>query len=95
MARILLRTESLASKNRNAIQIILNSGKHLLCLIDEVLDLSRIESGCIELQTVDFDLVALVQDLLEMFKFRCEEKGLAWQVEWRIGDSTVDMGAWG
>ena len=84
-ARILLRSKSLSSEHRNAVQIVLNSGKHLLGLINEVLDLSRIESGRIELQNIDFDLVASIRDLSEMFKLRCEEKGLGWHVEWKEG----------
>ena len=68
-----------------AVEAIYTSGDHLLKLINEVLDLSKIEAGRMELQPVDFDLVRLVDDLAAMFQVRCQQKGLAWRVE-RQGD---------
>jgi signal transduction histidine kinase len=51
-------------------------------VINDILDLSRIETGRVELQATNFDLKALINDLSRMFAFRCERKGLAWRVEW-------------
>ena len=61
------------------------SGIHLLELIDDVLDISRIEAGRMEFQGSDFDLVALIDGLSTMFQFSCEQKGLHWKVEWQKG----------
>ncbi|MBI1924388.1 hypothetical protein HYR99_09070 [Candidatus Poribacteria bacterium] len=83
-AQILRRHPNLHPDVRHAVQTIENSGNHLLTLINEVLDISKIEAGRMELQNLDFDLLALVGRLSEMFAMRCKQKGLAWRVEWRI-----------
>ena len=57
------------------------SGNHLLGMINDILDLSKIEAGRMVLQEVEFDLSELVRDLSAMFKLRCEQKGLEFNVE--------------
>ena len=84
-AQILRDHPSIPPEQRRHIEAIYTSGDHLLKLINEVLDLSKIEAGRMELQPVDFDLVRLVDDLAAMFQVRCQQKGLAWRVE-RQGD---------
>ncbi|MBI1922978.1 response regulator [Candidatus Poribacteria bacterium] len=86
LPKILLRDKNLPPNYRGSIETIEKSGTHLLALIDDVLDLSKIEAGRMELQKVNFDLKALVGDLSVMFQFRCGQKGLAWHVEWGIGN---------
>ncbi|MBI1923307.1 response regulator, partial [Candidatus Poribacteria bacterium] len=81
-AQLLLRNPALEADLKPAIETIESSGKHLLALINEVLDISRIESGRVELQNNDFDLTALIDGLSAMFQIRCGQKGLAWRVEW-------------
>jgi signal transduction histidine kinase/CheY-like chemotaxis protein len=80
-SQLLRRAQDIPSKHRNAIETIENSGCHLLALINDVLDLSKIEAGCMELQPTDFDLNALVYDLSAMFDMRCAQKQLDWRVE--------------
>ncbi len=58
------------------LQIINRSGHHLLSLINAVLDMSKIESGQVELEPVSFDLHELVDDLINMMRRRAEKKGL-------------------
>ena len=58
------------------LQIINRSGHHLLSLINAVLDMSKIESGQVELEPVSFDLRELVDDLITMMRRRAEKKGL-------------------
>ena len=73
--------QSLSDDERErAVKAIHASSDHLSGLINDVLDLSRIESGRLELNEVDFDLVYLIQDLGRMFELRCQQRGLAWQV---------------
>ena len=84
-AQILRDHPSIPPEQRRHIEAIYTSGDHLLKLINEVLDLSKIEAGRMELQPVDFDLVRLIDDLAAMFQVRCQQKGLAWRVE-RQGD---------
>ena len=81
-AQILKRKEDLRSDVRHAVSTIENSGKHLLEMINDVLDLSKIEVGRMELHQADFDLTALIDGLAVMFQLRCQEKQLGWRVEW-------------
>ncbi len=93
-AQILLRTEDLQREHRSAVENIANSGEHLLELINEVLDLSRIEAGRLELQDSDFDLIALMNGLSAMFAPRCQQKGLSWRVKWEIDAPSTDERLW-
>jgi signal transduction histidine kinase/DNA-binding response OmpR family regulator len=81
-AQVLQRDQTLAEDQRHAVGAIERSGNHLLSLINEILDLSKIEAGHAELLETDFDLEELVLGLSEMFELRCREKGLEWRVEW-------------
>jgi signal transduction histidine kinase/DNA-binding response OmpR family regulator len=81
-SQILQRASDLSPNHRAAVQTIEKSGEHLLSLINDVLDLSKIEAGRMELHTMDFDLRAIVQDLSAMFHPRCDQKRLNWHVEW-------------
>jgi PAS domain S-box-containing protein len=80
-AQILRRDPTLREAQREAMATIVGSGNHLLGLIDDILDLSRIEAGHIELQSVEFDLRTMVADLGRMFRQRCEQKGLILRIE--------------
>ncbi len=80
-AQILRDQSSLSDEQRRSIGAIYASGAHLLELINDVLDLSKIEAGRMEIQVVDFDLAALVESLDAMFALRCQQQGLEWRVE--------------
>ncbi|MBC8231179.1 response regulator [bacterium] len=81
-AQVLRRDKDLQPRQQDAVGTIQQSGEHLLALINDILDLSRIEAGRIELQETDFDLTALIDGVSIMFQLRCEQKGLGWRVEW-------------
>lgn len=73
MSELLLGTQ-LSSKQRDYVQTIHSAGNELLILINEILDISRLESGQIELDDVAFDLGALIEDCLSMFRTRAEQQ---------------------
>jgi signal transduction histidine kinase len=79
-AQILGRRTDLAVDLREPVQTIQRSGEHLLRLINEVLDLSRIEAGRMELHPRDFDLNGLLDGLASMFAMRCGDKDLDWRL---------------
>lgn len=79
--QILLRDDELSPPQRSAAETVEQSGQHLLSLIDEVLDISRIEAGRYELQEGDFDLVTLLRELATIFAPRCAQQGLAWRLK--------------
>jgi signal transduction histidine kinase/ligand-binding sensor domain-containing protein/DNA-binding response OmpR family regulator len=92
-AQILDRDPELQPSQREAVNTIETSGNHLLALINDVLDLSKIEAGRMELHETDFDFSVLIEGLSKIFQVRCEQKGLSWQVEWRRRVSE-EVGKW-
>ncbi|MEW6752930.1 MAG: ATP-binding protein, partial [Candidatus Latescibacterota bacterium] len=80
-AQILRRSPDLQLAHAGAMETILQSGDHLLKLINDVLDLSKIEAARMELEEADFDLGELLRTLGSMFALRCREKRLAWRLE--------------
>lgn len=80
-AQILQSANNLPRAQQHALEIILKSGDHLLALIDEILDLSKIEAGKMELHLAEFDLGALLRDVSGIFELRCRQKELGWGLE--------------
>ncbi len=86
-AQILKRDRAIPEHQKRAVGTIENSGNHLLALINEILDLSKIESGRMEVRETEFHLEELIQGLSVMFELRCRQKGLAWRVTGLSGQS--------
>jgi signal transduction histidine kinase/CheY-like chemotaxis protein/sugar lactone lactonase YvrE len=89
-SQILRRDGELPPKYRASIETIEKSGDHLLAMINDILDLSKIEAGRMELQETDFDLGSLIRGLEAMFKIRCQEKDLELEVS-GIGDGPLPV----
>ncbi|MGE4345467.1 MAG: CHASE domain-containing protein [Geoalkalibacter sp.] len=75
-AQILDRDASLAPRQKEMVHTIQRSGRHLLNLINDVLDMSKIEAGRLELNPTDFCLHDLLDDVEMMFRSRAQAKGL-------------------
>jgi signal transduction histidine kinase/WD40 repeat protein/DNA-binding NarL/FixJ family response regulator len=88
-AQLLQRGGQLPAALQPAVETIERSGEHLLGLINDILDLSKVEAGRMGLNLGLFDLRALVQDVGAMFEARCREKGLGWKVEQEPGSLLV------
>jgi predicted ATPase/signal transduction histidine kinase/CheY-like chemotaxis protein len=82
-AQILERSASLAAKERDGVGVIRASGEHLLTLINEVLDLAKIEAGKMELAPKATSLPTLVRTAANLCRVRAEQKGLAFSYEQR------------
>mgnify|MGYP002039784122 FL=1 len=78
-SQILLKNEHLDAAPRTAIQTIQRSGEHLLGLVDELLDLARIEADRMRLEPVPILFAAFLDDLLSMVRPQAEAKGLRLQ----------------
>jgi two-component system sensor histidine kinase/response regulator len=75
MSGLLCETE-LTDKQREYCEIIRRSGESLLTIINEVLDFSKIESGKLEMEIIDFDLRSAVQEAVELFVRQADDKGV-------------------
>ncbi len=76
-AETLLEQERTNEENRDAIETIRRNGAHLLTIINDILDLSKIEAGKIEFEAVPFDLGALVRDVVALHGPVAAGKGIA------------------
>ena len=72
----LLEGTSLSPQQSQYMRICHSSAQALLAVINDVLDLSRIEAGKLSLERLEFDLQELVDDIVEMFGHRAESRGL-------------------
>jgi PAS domain S-box-containing protein len=66
----------LSEKQRDYLTLIKNSGRSLLGIINDILDLSKIEAGKLELEKTEFDLHPIMDSLADMFSNRAAEKQL-------------------
>jgi Amt family ammonium transporter len=72
----LLRGTELSDQQNRYINIARSSADALLALINDILDFSKIEAGKLELETIDFELRTLLEDVTDMFASRAAERGL-------------------
>lgn len=75
-AQLLIRGHGLTPEQQEHLAIINRSGEHLLNLINDVLELSKIEAGRVKLYEQSFGLHHLLNDLADLFHLRAMEKGL-------------------
>ncbi len=76
MAELLLHTD-LTEDQRQYVNCLHGSGKRLLGLINNILDYSKIESGNLTLEQIDFDLAALVREVVSVLRVQARTKGVA------------------
>jgi PAS domain S-box-containing protein len=86
-AQLMLRDPGLGADAKANLKIIGRSGEHLLTIINDVLDMSKIEAGRMELNPVTFNLLRLLEDLASMFRLRAEAKGLRFEMS--VGGKSV------
>ncbi len=75
MTELLLNTD-LDDQQRGYAQIVKTGGDALLTLINDILDFSKIEAGKLEVETIDFDLRATVEDISDLLAVRAQDKDL-------------------
>ncbi|MBE9043199.1 response regulator [Pleurocapsales cyanobacterium LEGE 10410] len=78
-SQLMSREDTITTSQKESLDIINRSGEHLLNLINDVLEMSKIEAGKIALNNEPFDLHRLLQTIREMFQIRAEAKGLWFQ----------------
>lgn len=80
----LLEETELTAEQRDYLQIISASGSHLLSLINDILDLSKIESGKMEIENRDFNLKKSIETLKNIFSILASKKNLVFVFESEI-----------
>ncbi|MBH0189954.1 MAG: hypothetical protein HP493_14240, partial [Nitrospira sp.] len=81
----LLRSTPLNDKQRRYVETVYSSGTNLLHLINDILDLSKIESGRLELECIPFSLRTILQETVELYRARAAEKGVSLATDMPIG----------
>jgi PAS domain S-box-containing protein len=80
-SQLMLRDQDLTPRQCQYLGTINRSGEHLLALINDILEMSKIEAGRTTLNPSAFDLPVLLKDLEMMFRVRTDEKKLSFSVE--------------
>lgn len=79
--QLLMSDDTIGESQKEKIKIISRSGEHLLGLINDILDISKIEAGKAELNTSVCAIHRFLEEIHEMFTLRCEKKGLNLDIE--------------
>ena len=85
----LLLEEELTEEQREAVQAVRKSGESLLNLINDILDLSKVESSKLELETIPFNVENLVLDIGELMRANLGEKSI--EINCNIGDIHTNL----
>ncbi|WP_433931712.1 ATP-binding protein [Sorangium cellulosum] len=80
-AQLMERDRSLGDRHRENLAVICKSGEHLLGLVNDILEMAKIEAGRMTLAEVDFDLHEMLSGLSEMFAVEAQKRGLTLSVE--------------
>ncbi len=82
----------LNDKQNEYVEDVLSSGRHLLSLINDILDLSKVEAGRMELELAKFDLPLAIENSLTLLRERATSHGISLQreVDKRLGDFVGD-----
>lgn len=75
-SELMSHSNDLSSEHQETLKIIIRNGEYLLTLINQILDLSKIEAGRATLNENEFDLHQLLDDLKNMFQLTADDKGL-------------------
>jgi PAS domain S-box-containing protein len=79
-AQLMSRDLELGSNAKANLKIIRNSGEHLISIITDILDMSKIEAGRTDLNPGPFNFLRLVENIASMFRFAAHAKGLQLEV---------------
>jgi len=81
MAQAIAAERRLPGEVRRQVEVIRESGEGLLAILNDILDLSRVEAGKLELESIEFDLAALAQGARQAFATLAGAKGVAIDLE--------------
>ncbi len=79
--QLMSHSQTLPDEHRENLSVINRSGEHLLAMINDVLDMAKVESGRATLNQVNFNLIRLLDDLIAMFQVKADVKNISLSVE--------------
>ncbi len=79
-AQLMKRDSSLSANQREFVETIHQSGDHLLHLISDILEMSKIEAGRVDLEGTPFDLHEMISHLQKLFSVEVERKGISMEI---------------
>ncbi|GIX06874.1 MAG: hypothetical protein KatS3mg115_1277 [Candidatus Poribacteria bacterium] len=85
----LLAEEIENPRQRESLELIRSAGRQLLALLNDLLDLSKIEAGRLELRPVDVDLRQMIAEIRAVYLPKCQQKGIAFHVD--VGESVPEL----
>ncbi len=92
MAQVMLRDDRLAPDMRDRLDIIHDAGVTMRSLVDDILDVAKMESGRLTVECVPTDLIATIEDLARLWRRQAEDRGLRFVLDladvprWVAGD---------
>ncbi len=84
MAQVMLRDDRLAPDMRDRLDIIHDAGVTMRSLVDDILDVAKMESGRLTVECVPTDLIATIEDLARLWRRQAEDRGLRFVLD--LGD---------
>ncbi|MEG3898141.1 MULTISPECIES: ATP-binding protein [unclassified Microcoleus] len=76
-AQILMRSKTLQETELNGINIVYQCGSHLLTIINDILDLSKIEARKMELHLTELNFILFIKGVSEIFRLKASQKGIS------------------
>lgn len=78
---VILRAEHFYDKHRDYLEVINTSGKNLLQILDDILDVSRLEAGRMQVNLRPLNIAGCLLDVAELWRNAAEEKGLSYKID--------------
>ncbi|HEY6435376.1 MAG TPA: ATP-binding protein, partial [Ignavibacteriaceae bacterium] len=89
LTELMLEKVDLEPRNKERLEVVLNSGKRLMTLINDILDLSKIEAGKVEVLHEDVILEEIISEVSAAISMLANEKKIGYEVERKIDPHTV------
>lgn len=83
---VVLNADTISPQDREYLEIVNTSGKHLLCIVNDILDISRLESGRLPVEEKPLNVTDTLLDVAEIWRRPAEQKGLAFTVNSATSD---------